>query len=453
MKFKFIKLGLVTLSLFTAMNSHAVSMEDALARAYSKNPDILAQREALKAVNQEMAKALSGYLPNVNFVHSNTRTQSDDVNLFTNPTGKDKDYYFNSSSVQLSQSLFGSGETYYNVKSAEERINGARSTLEKSEQEFLFVAIEAYVNLIHTKKVLELSQNNERILQNQLAGANQRFELGDATRTDVSQSEARFANATSARVIAEGDFISSAARFRRIFQMDVPQDLQMPAKLPAIPKNLDQAIDIAIKKNYDLKLADAIKNSTRHDTKMMRSGLLPQVDATASMGDNEFFSGASVNSSQQQNVGITLTVPLYEGGLTYANIRQARNRAKEAAYNYDNALLLIRNNVVDAWQGIITTDTNIGATQKSLEASEVALRGVKEEQKEGVRTTLDVLDAERERFQAQVSHASAIRDSILSIYRLKAAIGELTAPELNLPVAKYDQLEHYNNNKYKIIGF
>jgi outer membrane protein len=450
-----LKSSIFALSLMAASNSFALTLEEALGKAYSTNPELLAQRESLKAVNQERPKAMAGFLPTLTATSSRDKTTSDDpTSIFgNNPRGLDKDYYTTSNSVQASQNLFNGGETYYSLKAADERINAARFTLEKSEQEFLFFAIQAYVELIHAKKVLELTENNEKVLREQLSAVEERFNVGDATKTDVSQSEARFSNSTSARVIAEGDFIAATARFRRLYQIELPEDLQMPSNLPKIPETLEASIELAKQKNYDIRIAEFNKSSSSYEIKTARAPLLPQVSASASMSDREFYSSASINESQTQVLGLTVTVPIFDGGLSYANVRQAKDRARQNQYNYENVILSTKNGVIDAWQSIITTDTNIQSTKKSLEASEVALNGVKEEQKEGTRTILDVLDAEQEKFQSEVAHARAIKDSVLAVYRLKGAIGELTPEELNLGVAKYDQLEHYNKTKYKIIGF
>lgn len=459
MKFNFkfggktlLKASVFAISMAFAQAAFSTTLEQELAKAYKSNPQLLAAREALKAANQEHAKAISGYLPSSSLNFSNDRTTSDDRS-FTNARGRDKDYYTNDTTARVTQSIFGGGETYYAVKAADERINAARFVLEKNEQEFLFLATQSYVELIHAKKVLDLSENNESVLKEQLAAVQERFNVGDATKTDVSQSEARYANATSARVVAEGEFISASALYKRYFQSELPEDMQMPSKLPNVPETLEAAIDTAKLKNYDVKISEFNKNSSEYEIKTARSPLLPQVDAVGSISDRSFVASGSKSNTQSQVIGLNVSIPLYDGGFNYASVRQARDRSNQAQYNLEATLIAVKNNVVDSWQSIITTDTNIQSTKKGLEASEVALKGVREEQKEGTRTILDVLDAEQEKFQAEVAHARAIKDSVLAVYRLKAVIGELIPAELNLPVAKYDQLEHYNQNKYKIIGF
>jgi outer membrane protein len=449
----FLKASIFGISCVFAGSAFSANLEEVLAKAYTSNPDLLAQRQALMFADEEMPKALAGYLPTANTVFSFDKTRTTDGNTSGNFSRFRTDLNTQSTSVRASQNLFAGGQTYYSVKNAGERIEAARYNLEKTEQEFLFFAIDAYVEVIHAKKVLDLSENNEKVLKEQLVAVEERFEVGDATKTDVSQSEARFSNSTSARVIAEGDFIAATARFKRLYQMEIPEDLQMPANLPKIPDTLDAALTIANEKNYEVKIAEHSKNAAESDVKVQRSQILPRVDLTARSNDGESVSSAFISSSQTNVASLDVTVPLYAGSSAFSAVRQAKDRARQSKYSLDNTTLGVKNNVVDAWQGIITTDTNIQSTKKSLEASEIALNGVKEEQKEGTRTILDVLDAEQEKFQAEVSHARAIKDSVLAVYRLKATIGELTPQELNLPVAKYDKLEHYDKTKFKVIGF
>lgn len=431
----------------SAANAHQYTMESLLASAYNRNPDINSSREALKAADEEVNQAYSGYLPELSATISNGYNNSG-----TAATSKQK-FYPDSQSLNLSQGIFGGGETYYAVEAAKNRILAARNELRSTEQEFLLEAINSYIELIFTKKVLILAENNETILNEQLRASRERFIIGDATRTDVAQSEARLANAVSNRVVANGDYTNAKSNFKRIFQMDPPDFLPMPTSLPKIPETFDEAMTQAVRKNPDLNRAKHLLEVRDAEIDVRMSQLYPQLDLSGAVQRRDSVSGANLVETEAESLTLSLTIPLYAQGVTYSRVREANNRKKQSDFDYQAALNSVRDQVVQAWQGLTTTASNIEATKASLVASEYALEGVREEQKEGARTILDVLDAEQERFQAEVGHARAIKDSVLAVYTLKSVVGELSPSSLGLPVGDYNPEVHYEQIKNKLIGF
>ena len=428
----------------TTVNS--LTMEALLSEAYSKNPAVRSARDGLKTVDEQLNQAYSGFLPNLSYSITNTREESN----FNG--GADKTFYPNSNSLNLRQGIFGGGETYYAVKSAEARVTAAQNELKSTEQEFLFNAITSYIEYIYTQKVLKLAQNNEGVLQEQLKSSRDRFVVGDATKTDVAQSEARLANATSNRVIAEGEFINAKANFKKFFGSDAPETLPMPSSLPDIPESLEATIDSSVKNNPQVNQTKYLLESRDNDINVQESQLLPQLDLNGSVSTSDSVSTTGMFEKESQDVGVTLTVPIYNQGITYSRTREARDRRNQAKQQYNDATNNVRSAAIQAWQKIQTTRSNIDATKASLVASEFALEGVREEQKEGARTVLDVLDAEQERFAAETTHARAIKDSVLAIYNLKLVLGELNPSQLNLSVPEYDPQVHYKNTRFKLIG-
>jgi outer membrane protein len=422
------------------------TMERLLSSAYAKNPAILAAREGLKTVDEQLNQAYSGFLPNINY----TMTKSREKSSFD--SAAEQKFYPNSNSLNLRQGLFGGGETYYAIKSAEARVTAAQNELKNVEQQFLLEAITAYIEYIYTQKVMGLAANNENVLREQLKSSKDRFVVGDATKTDVAQSEARLANATSNKVLAEGDFVSAKANFKKLFGVDAPEFLPMPSKLPDIPLTLEEAKSIAIKNNPQLNQAKYLAESRDNDINVQASQLLPQLDLNGSITKAKSLTAGGGIESDSNTVGLTLTVPIYTQGVTYSRTREARNRMSQAKEQYNDTVNSVKSGIVQAWQQIQTTRTNIEATKSSLVASEFALSGVREEQKEGARTILDVLDAEQERFSAETSHARAIKDSVIAIYSLKLVLGELNTSTLGLSVSEYDPMKHYNNTRFKLIG-
>jgi outer membrane protein len=422
------------------------SMESLLADAYRDNPELNAARVAVKAADEALPQAFSGFLPSLSANYAKGYNNSG-----RSTTSKER-FYPETKSLDASVSVFGGGETYYAVKAAENNISASRTNLKSIEQAFLQEAINAYIEVIFSAKVLKLSKNNENVLTQQLNATTQRYLIGDATRTDVAQSEARLANAVSDRVIAKGDYINAKSNFKRIFLIDPPAYLPMPGFLPKFPEKFDQALRVALDNNPDLLTTKFSLAENKNNEDVERSQLFPQVDVNGSLTERENVTGNSLVDSESESVTVNVSIPLYNSGLTYSRIREARDRKNEAYMNYQNTLNRVHDQLIQAWQDLTTTASNIEATKSSLVASEYALEGVREEQKEGVRSILDVLDAEQERFSAEVRHARAIKDSVLAVYNLKAVLGELTAEELKLPIRSYDPTDHYNNTRNKLIG-
>ncbi len=430
-----------------SQNLEATSMEEVLAVAYKENPNLNSSREALKASDETIPQAFSGYLPRISANISNAYTKSE------NEDGDSGKFYPDTQSLDIQQSIFGGGETYYALKAAKNRVLAARNELRSVEQDFLLEGINAYIDLIFTKKVLILSENNENVLSQQLESAKERFIIGDATRTDVAQSEARLANAVSNRVIANGDYINAKSNYRRVFQMDPPENMLMPTALPEIPLNFDDAMSAAISVSPNINRAKYLLEASESEIDQRTSQLYPQLDLDADITRRDSVSGNSLFETNSESVSLNLTIPLYTQGTNFSRVREAENRKSQSRFEYQNALNQLRDRMQQSWQNLTVTASNIEATKASLVASEYALEGVKEEQKEGARTILDVLDAEQERFQSEISHARAIKDSVLAVYQLKSAMGELNPESLSLPVRSYNPEIHYNETKNKLFGF
>jgi TolC family type I secretion outer membrane protein len=424
----------------------AGTMEAYLSSAYGNNPLLNSARAALKTLDEQYNQAISGYLPRLEYNYSTTREK-------TTPLGGVEDNYnLTSDSINLNQPLFSGGKTFYSIKAAKERVMSGRNELRNTEQQFLLEAISAYINVIFTEKVLNLATNNQSVLEEQLKASQDRFVIGDATRTDVAQSEARLANAKSNKVISEGDFVSAKADFKRFFDSEPLQNLKMPEYLPNIPASLEDALNKAANNNPQINQLSYLVKSRDSEIGATRSQLLPQVGLNGSISNREVPVSSGVFDEDSQSFGVNVRVPIYDAGISYSRTREARDRRDQAKQQFNDVNNQVRSLVVQSWQQILTTASNIAATKSSLAATEYALEGVRQEQKEGARTILDVLDAEQERFNAETNHARAIKDSVIAIYRFKFVLGELTSEELGLSSSTYNPEEHYKNTRFKFIG-
>jgi len=226
----------------------------------------------------------------------------------------------------------------------------------------------------------------------------------------------------------------------------------MPTSIPKIPESFEKVLSVAISNNPELLRSKHLVDVRDAEIDTETSQLYPQLDINGSLSQRDTVQGASVVESNNDSILLNLTIPIYNRGNTYSNIREQKDRYTQSQFEYQSTLNNVKNEVIQSWQNLNTTASNIEATKASLVASEYALAGVREEQKEGARLILDVLDAEQERFQSEISHARAIKDSVLAIYQLKSVMGQLTPQSLALPIENYDPKKHYENTKNKFFG-
>lgn len=415
----------------------------ALISAYNTNPRLKAQREELKITDEEVATALSGFRPSAfaGYEKGRQRNRSTGNWAYDDTTSK---------SLTVSQPLFRGGRTVYGYQSAKQEVKAERAELRRLEQEVLFDAIAAYSDVYEKQSVLELNQNNADVLKQQLDASNARFEVGELTRTDVAQSEARYAQALADLRQAEGDLKTAMATFEKVIGYQ-PTNLLPDSIIPELPATIEVAIALAKQSNPSLEAIKHIKKATNYDVNEQIGVILPEVslDGTMSRTEGSGFFGTFDNDS----VVVNLTVPLYQSGAEYARIRQAKNRHQQSKYlemDVENEVVEL---VTRAFEDYRTSLSVINSTAAAVDAADIARAGVREENQFGVRTILDVLDAEQELFRTRVNLVRAQRSKTLQAYRLMASIGKLSAEDLGLPVAIYDEKKHYENIKWLPVGF
>lgn len=421
-----------------------VSFSAALAEAYKNNPQLEAARAQLRAVDESYAQAMSGYRP---------RVTGDASLAYAHESGNtgDNDADPKALSVGVSQPLYRGGTTQANVKSSENRIKAQRALLTTTEQSVLLDAVTAYMDVLRDQEIVQLNANNEKVLGSRLDAAKQRFELGDITKTDVSQADSRRAAATAARVRAEGDYHASRAIFERVIGLS-PDGLQKPSGEVMLPTTLDLALADASKNNPDIIFTNYNAEAAIASTDAIRGERLPQVDLTGSVGRTYDPIQRLDSRLDDTSIGLRATMPIYSSGSTEARIRAARQVEQQRRYDIRDAERSVEQQVIDAWTSLESSKAEMEARAAQIQASELALSGVKVEADYGSRTTLDLLDAEQEYLDAQVAYVVAERDKIVAAYRLMAAMGELNAKTLQLNVPIYDPTAHFQKVKNKWIG-
>ncbi|WP_332680596.1 TolC family outer membrane protein [Bosea sp. (in: a-proteobacteria)] len=439
------------------MPALAQTMDSALSRAYSANPTLNAQRAAVRATNENVPQALSGYRPRINASADigasisdsafpagaqgpgSPRTQS---NARLAPRG---------AGITIDQNIFDGGKTRSSVSQAESQVLGARAALLNTEQNVLLDAATSYMNVLRDTAILNLNRNNVEVLEEQLRQTRDRFQVGEVTRTDVAQAEARLSQAQSQAILAESNLKTSIARFRQNVGTE-PRKLAPGRPVEnLLPKSLPAALNIALAGHPAIIAALHGVDAAELQVKVTEADLYPVLGVRGTVAqryDTQFFGDNRTTASAVA----TLTIPIYEGGQIYSRTRQAKETAGQRRIEVDTSRDSVRAAVVSAWGGLEAAKAQIVAAQAQVQAAETALAGVREEAKVGQRTTLDVLNAQQELVIARSTLVTAQRDRVVASYSVLSASGKLSAQTLRLKTEPYDARKHYDQVKGLLWG-
>jgi TolC family type I secretion outer membrane protein len=426
---------------------NAETLSDALASTYQNNPSLMAARASVRGVDENVPQALSGWRPEV-YATGEVAAQHNSSN--TLGAGGNKDTNPREASLIVSQPVYTGGQTTALTKSAEADVNAARAGLLSTEQSIFQSAVEAYMNVLRDEALVELNRNNSVVLRRQLEAANDRFQVGEITRTDVAQAEARLADSISNLIQAEGNLRSTRANFERIVGRP-PESLEDPLVPSDFPESEEAALEIALENHPDIEVARFNEESSRHTIRATSGQLLPSVDVNGSLSTGRELARANTNNDTAR-IGAVLTVPLYQSGSVYSQVRQARQVNSQRMQEIEETVRFVRESVIQSWELLETSRSRIGANEEAVRANTIALEGVEQEAQVGSRTTLDVLNAEQELLQSKVDLVTARRDQYVAIYTVLSAIGRLNARDLNLDVDYYDPTSNYDRVRNKWFG-
>ncbi|MBT3237844.1 MAG: TolC family outer membrane protein [Rhodospirillaceae bacterium] len=425
---------------------HSQTLEEALASAYSGNPTLLGQRANLRATDEGVTQALSGYRPTIAASGSSGYSEIES----STATDRNQQREPHSASVTLSQSIFAGGGTLAATRNADNSVLAERASLQGVEQDILLSAVSAFASVFRAQAVLDLTINNEQVLARQLEATRDRFSVGEITRTDVHQAEARLAGTTADRIKAEGDLKSARATYRNVIG-ETPGKLSRPDTTLTLPANFDEALKLATEDNPSVVAAYYTERAADNSIDAVKAELLPSLDLSGSASRSLNASGEST-SINTYAAKMTLSVPLYQSGSVYSRLRAARQTASQRRRDLDQARRNAVEEVTLAWEDIQTVSARMISFRAQIKAAEVALEGLRQEAAVGSRTVLDVLDAEQELLDARVNLVGAERDQLVARFGLKSAVGELTAAHLQLPVDVYDSAKNYEDVRWKWFG-
>ncbi len=422
------------------------TLEEALAAAYATNPALITARANLRATDETVPIARSGMLPNVSATVTGTVADS---SVNGTPTGTTSET--GSVALNASQTLYDGGRTYNDTEGAIADVNAARSRLTSAEQNVLLAVVISYSDVRRDQQFVSLAQNNIRLISEQLRAARDRFDVGEVTRTDVSQAEARLAQAQADLAAREGALARSIQAYRRVVGQ-FPSDLAPPPPLPALPDDLQEAVQIAMDSHPDILAARFDEVSARSDIASAQGALLPTVTLQGSVSYTD--GGPTIsNGRTDASIQAQVNVPIYQGGAAYANVRQQQALQSAAMSAIHDVTRQIRETVENAWSDLLVARSSIRAGRQQVRAAQLAFEGVREEAKLGARTTIDVLDAEQDLLDARSDLVSSMRDEYVAGYNLISAIGALTVADQGINVEQYDPSGNYNEVNDKLFGF
>ncbi|WP_052214787.1 TolC family outer membrane protein [Belnapia sp. F-4-1] len=445
-----------------APQAGAQTLADALAQAYANNPALLAARAQLRAVDENVPQALAGWRPTVSiansFGYSDGRVRSLTAAQDPNTGGlrqvgvsTHNDRTIATNTITVTQPIFRGGRTVASTRRAESQVLAQRARLLATEQQVMQDTVTAYVGVIRDQELLRLNINNEQVLTEQLRATNERFRVGEITRTDVAQAESRLAGARSQRAQAEGNLQISRATFQRLVGLP-PGALVAPQPLRVPLRTSQEVAQAAAANNPNVVAALFDEAGARDNINIQTSALTPQLSVSTQAGRND---NNLTNHTRQTFAQVTanLTVPLYQGGAEYSAIRQARQTAQQARQTVDDQRRTVVQQATQAWEQLQSSRAQVESVRAQIRAAEIALDGVQREAIVGSRTTLDVLNAEQELLNARTSLVQALSTVVQQSYALAATIGRLTASDLGLAVDPYDMRAYYNEVRNRWIGF
>ncbi|MEW5962899.1 MAG: TolC family outer membrane protein [Pseudomonadota bacterium] len=429
------------------VNAAAESLREAMASAYKYNPRLDAERARLRATDEEVPRAMSGYRPrifgeaDVNFQNTNTRPD----------TATEGRLYPKGYALSLQQNLFNGFQTTNAVREAEAGVRAGREALRDTERSVLLEAVTAYVDVVRDAAVVKLQENNVQVLSRELKATQDRFDLGEVTKTDLAQAQARRAGAVSQLDLARANLKTSRAIYERIIGHPPSNVVDPGAPEKLLPKTIEAALSIGENENALIVGALYREQSSRHTVDRIRGELLPEVNLEASYSDR-FDTARAIDEVESTQVTGRLTVPIYQGGEVSARVRQAKHVHVSRLQEIEQVRTEVRQAVVASWSQLQAARAQVLSDQTQVEANRSALEGVREEEKVGQRTLLDVLNAEQEYLNAQVQLVTTKRNLVVAAYSLLSAIGRLEMPTVGAVANVYDAEAHYHEVRRKWWG-
>ncbi|WP_084419256.1 TolC family outer membrane protein [Henriciella litoralis] len=406
--------------------SHAETLQDALTAAWLNNPSLEARRDELDIADERIEQARAQRRPTVNLFGGYQYESIDSnrpiaFNLGDRPVA--------SAQIEARLPVYTGGRLNAGIRQAEAGSRVAEAQLDSAGQGLLLDTVTAYVDILRDRQVIDIRKNSIGLLEGQFTAASDRFEVGDITRTDVALARARLEGGTAQLAAAQAQLEASLAIYALITGLEAG-DLAPVPPLPDVPASFDDALEVALSGNPDIEAALQAESAAREGVALAEGALKPEVSLIGQAGIQEYH----VDGFRDTSVvaGAEARVPLFTGGLNTSRVREARLARNQARSQIDLNRRIVRTNVARAWYGLEAATQSVSASERQVEAAELAFEGAREELSVGTRTTLDVLDQEQQLLEARLALATSRRDRYVAAHQLLAAMGQLTPDRLGM---------------------
>ncbi len=434
----------------------AETLSDAIAMAYESNPTLQAQRASQRALDESYVQARTGWRPTVSLGIQDTflesRTPGGRGLIDTNGDGipdtvvstSVNERYTGNAGLSFSQPLYTGGRVAAAVSGAQADVLAGRENLRRVEAQVLGQVIVAYVDVRRDQEAVRIRQENVNVLMRQLDESKARFDVGEITRTDVAQSQARLAAAQSQLQLAVAQHAISRANYAAVVGQNPGELAAEPPLAGLLPADVDKGFDVAETNNPQLRAAQYAEQASRARVSGAKAERLPQVSLSGRYG----FSGvgrpiATDKWSQSISATAGVNVPIFSGGLASSRIRQQVERNTADRINIETARRAVLQSMTQQWNQLLAARANITSSEEQVRAAVIAAEGTRQEQQVGLRTTLDVLNAEQELRQAQLSQINARHDEYVAAAGVLASMGRLEAKNLTPATPRYDPATNF----------
>lgn len=433
-------------ALVVASSAGAQTLSQVFASAYSNNPTLNAARALTRSIHENVAIARGGYRPQV------SATAESGLRSVNSSPGASSSGIESTLALSVQQDLFNGFQTTNATKEADASVRAQHESLRSTEQTVLLDAVTAFADVIQNIEILRLNRNNLKFLDEQVRASQDRFEVGEGTRTDISQAQAQRQSAVSQVLSAEANLAAAKAVFFQVTGMQ-PKNLRRKMRIKRLlPKSLKSALNTAANEHPDILSAKHSVDSAAFNVKEQEGALLPRVSVEGNVSSQFHPVPGVTNRVDSASVFGRLTVPIYQGGIVSAQVRQAKEQLGQARINVDVSRDQIRATVVSAWNNLLAANASIRAAEAGVRAAELAVEGVLEEFRVGQRTRLDILDQQSQLITAQITLAQSIRNQLVFAYTLVSSVGRLNTRFLNLQIARHNPKKHYKKVRDKWIG-
>ncbi|MDC0864551.1 TolC family protein [Rickettsiaceae bacterium] len=436
--------------LFYITTASALTMEQALVSAYNHNEDLKISRTEFLTEIESFPRALAGFMPHIsaNFSSTNSRISERGSNQ---PNSDSKVF---AKSITLDQPIFDGWSSVAELKSAQSSVLASRSGYYAKEQDTFLKIINTYLDCVETKEKYEISKVSVASNKTQLKSVEVRLKLGESTKTELASAREGFATAEANEAFAYANYETAKANFDQVFGIEAV-NVQMPELPSGLPESLEFLKEKAASMNPSIDSARNKVKASKAAEYASQGVLLPKASFQIKSSRTKYNPKNQLSSdATETNSTLSVTVPiLAKGGIEYSDIRRAKYQLRQNVMNLDSIMKQVKSRVKSNWSEFNAAKLRVVATAQAVSAAEIAYAGTTQEKKLGTKTVIDVLRAEEKLHKALESKVEARKALVLSAYKIKSLIGELTAKSMKLDVDYFDPNFEFKKAKLKIIGY